>query len=163
MSDTLIVNASPLVFLGNAGRLELLQVLEAERVVVPVAVRREVTESSHCDRASRSLAAAAWIESAETLAVPESVLRWDLDSGEAQVVAVGLANQPARLLIDDLAGRRCAIAHGFNVIGTLGLVAAGYKRGVITDPEAVFEELRIAGMWISDRVLARALALLNEK
>jgi predicted nucleic acid-binding protein len=52
MAEILVVNASPLVFLGNAGRLELLRLLDAGRILVPQKVFEEVTVSRHADRAS---------------------------------------------------------------------------------------------------------------
>jgi len=118
VSSAPIVNASPLVFLGNAGRLDLLQSLGGGRIAVPSVVAREVTETHHHDRARAVVAAATWIERIEPVDVPESVVRWGLDRGEAQVVAMGLANPGALLVIDDLAGRKCAIAHRLDVIGT---------------------------------------------
>jgi predicted nucleic acid-binding protein len=46
VSDVIVVNASPLVFLGNAGHLELLRATGASRVVVPQAVFDEVTDAA---------------------------------------------------------------------------------------------------------------------
>lgn len=42
MPDVLIVNASPLIFLGNAGRIDLLRSTGAGRVIVPEPVFDEV-------------------------------------------------------------------------------------------------------------------------
>jgi predicted nucleic acid-binding protein len=62
MSDALIVNASPLIFLGNAGRLDLLRKTGASRIIAPQAVIDEVTATQHDDRAARSINDATWIE-----------------------------------------------------------------------------------------------------
>ncbi|HET8772143.1 MAG TPA: hypothetical protein VFP80_00065 [Thermoanaerobaculia bacterium] len=40
MPDALVVNASPLIFLGNAGQIGLLRVAGASRVIVPQTVFR---------------------------------------------------------------------------------------------------------------------------
>ncbi|MEI7894997.1 MAG: DUF3368 domain-containing protein [Myxococcales bacterium] len=45
------------------------------------------------------------------------------------------------------------------MIGTLGVVIAGHRRGVIESPESLFAELRGGGMWISEVVIARALSI----
>ena len=157
MSELAIVNASPLVFLGNAGRLELLRAVGTSRIVVPQAVFDEVTSSKHCDRASASVKEAKWLERSAVSAIPTSVGAWDLGSGESEVIAIGLLNRHARLVIDDLAGRKCGLSHGLDVIGTLGVVIAAHRRGMVEDPAAVFAELRAAGMWLSDALLARVL------
>jgi predicted nucleic acid-binding protein len=154
-----VVNASPLVFLGNAGRLELLREVSGGRVIVPAAVFREVTASSHCDRASRAVEAAAWIERANARSLPQSVVEWDLGAGESEVIALATERRSTRVVIDDLAGRKCGLSHGLDVIGTIGVVVAAHRKGLVADPADVFSELRAAGMWLSDSVVARALAL----
>jgi hypothetical protein len=58
MPETLVINASPLIFLGNAGQLELLRAGGASRFVVPPSVLDEVTTSRHTDRAAQSIARA---------------------------------------------------------------------------------------------------------
>ena len=56
-------------------------------------------------------------------------------------------------------GRRCALAMGLRVHGTLGIVIESYRLGKLTDPRATMLELRANGMWISDAVIERALQI----
>lgn len=65
-------------------------------------------------------------------------------------------------IVDDLAARRGAAALGIPVRGTLGLVLTAKKRGVIPVARPVLETLRQSGMYLSDRVLNQALALIGE-
>jgi predicted nucleic acid-binding protein len=103
MADVLIVNASPLIFLGNAGRIDLLRATGAGRVIVPEPVFDEVISGGYTDKAARALSEAAWIEKRTSPPIPESVVAWD--------------------------------------------------------PRAVLLQLRAAGMWLSDTVIARALRI----
>jgi predicted nucleic acid-binding protein len=157
MPDVLVVNASPLIFLGNAGRLDLLRTIGASRVIVPESVFNEVTGTSHADAAARAVIEAHWIERVAPLPIPVSVLEWDLGPGESNVVAACLQISETRPVIDDLAARKCALAMGLNPIGTLGIVISAYRRGAVDDPRQVLLDLRAAGMWLSDVVIERAL------
>src|SRR5262245_62106165 len=85
----LVSNASPLIFLGNAGRLELLCSL-GERVLTPEAVYREVIGSEHCDRAAAEVRNASWIVPVAVAGIPQTVSAWDLGPGESEVIALGL-------------------------------------------------------------------------
>jgi predicted nucleic acid-binding protein len=143
--------------------LELLREVSGGRVIVPAAVFREVTASSHCDRASRAVEAASWIEQANARSLPQSVVEWDLGAGESEVIALAVERGSTRVVIDDLAGRKCGLSHGLDVIGTIGVVVAAHRKGLVADPADVFSELRAAGMWLSDSVVARALALAETK
>jgi predicted nucleic acid-binding protein len=159
MPDVLVVNASPLIFLGNAGRLEFLQAMGAGRVVVPELVFDEVISGGHTDKAAEAVAAAEWLEKIPVPELPASVVAWDLGPGESSVIAAALQETDARVVIDDLNGRKCGLAHGLSVVGTLGIVVRAHRRGRIDDPRAVLLELRVAGMWLSDAVIERALRI----
>ena len=63
MPDALVVvNASPLIFLGNAGHLELLHTLGASRIIVPEPVFDEVMSGGYTDKAARMISDATWLE-----------------------------------------------------------------------------------------------------
>ena len=159
MPDVLVVNASPLIFLANVGRLDLLRAIGAPRVVVPDAVYDEVTDARHADAVARALSAAPWVERFAPIAVPTSVIEWDLGPGESAVIAAGLQIARCRVVIDDLNGRKCSLALGVDVMGTLGVVIAAYRRGQIADPRQLLLEMRASGMWLADSVIERALRL----
>jgi predicted nucleic acid-binding protein len=161
MSDALVVNASPLIFLGNAGRIDLLRATGASSVIVPRAVYDEVTATRHDDRAARSVVDSNWILHAPSAEIPSTIVEWDLGPGESAVIAVALTIAGARPVIDDLAGRRCALALGLNVMGTLGVVISAYRHGHIDNPRQVFFDLRDCGMWLSDAVIEGALRLMG--
>ena len=158
MPEALVINASPLIFLGNAGRLELLRATGA-RVLVPDAVFDEVTRTTHSDSAARSVAEAEWLERLEPIAIPSAVIEWDLGPGESSVIAAALAIPGSRAVIDDLAARRSALSLGLDVMGTLGVVVAAHRRGVVKDVRQLVLELRSSGMWLSDAVIGRVLRL----
>jgi uncharacterized protein len=82
-----------------------------------------------------------------------------LGPGESAVIALALEIGGARTVMDDLNGRKCALSSGLDVMGTLGVVVAAYRRGRIENPRQVLLDLRAAGMWLSDAVIANALRL----
>jgi len=162
MADALVVNASPLIFLGNAGRLDLLLATGASQIIVPQAVIDEVTIAHRDDRAAQSIKQAKWIERAASIETPPAILEWDLGPGESSVIATALATPQARPVLDDLLARRCALALGLNVIGTLGLAVAAFRRGEVDDLRQIITDLRAAGMWLSEKVIDRALRLAKQ-
>ena len=159
MPDVLVVHASPLIFLGNAGRIDLLRATGASRIIVPESVVDEVMSGGHADAAARAIAKADWLEKGRPPEVPASVVSWDLGAGESSVIATALQLPGAYAVIDDLNGRKCGLTLGVGVIGTLGVIVAAHRRRALTDPRAVLLELRSAGMWLSDAVIARALRI----
>lgn len=161
MPDVAFVDASPIIFLGAAGRLDLLRAAAA-RVVVPEAVADEVAAGGADDPAFAAMRSAAWIDTASDVVVSPDLIRWDLGRGETQVLALAKATSGAVAVIDDLEARRCGRAVGIPVRGTLGLVLAARRDGRISAARPLLEYLRLAGMYLSDDVVDRALREVGE-
>jgi predicted nucleic acid-binding protein len=71
--------------------------------------------------------------------------------------------EPGReVIIDDLAGRRCAASLDISVRGTLGIVLLAKQQGRIERARPVVEHLVRAGMYLSSEVMNEALALVGE-
>ena len=153
-----IVNASPLILLTKIGQIDLLHA-EGLEVIVPMPVLQEV---SCLDPVVRAIHDAGWQVATVSDPVPDSVSRWKLDAGEESVLTLALGSTDCEVFIDDLAGRRCAVAHGIPLIGTLGVVILAKRIGRIAEARPVIEELRRAGLRVSDGVIANALKQAGE-
>lgn len=161
MAERAAVNASPLIFLARGGLLDLLR-LAAQEIVAPAAVAAEIRRRGPEDPTVRAMEGASWLRVVETPPVPPLIQAWDLGEGESSVLAWAYAHPGAEAIVDDLAGRRCAASLGISVRGTLGLVLMAKQRGRIVAARPVLEDMRRAGMYLSNRVLNRALALVGE-
>ena len=161
MDEPPVVNASPLILLARANRLELLA-SQSSRIHVPGPVAEELQARSEDDPAVRALRTREWLEVVESPPIPDRIRAWDLGAGESSVLACCLARKDPLAIIDDLAGRRCAEALGVRVRGTLGLVLRAKREGRIPSARRELETLRLAGMYLSAKVVKRALALVGE-
>lgn len=161
MADRLVVNASPLILLGRVGRLDLLTAL-ADEVAIPEAVVQELRAGDDRDNLASSVEEAVWASVVVDETVPQVIAAWDLGHGETQVLAHALAHPVRQAVLDDSAARRCAASVGVPVIGTLGLVLRSKTHGVLDDARSLVDELRRAGLYLTDETAARALALVDE-
>lgn len=161
MADRLVANASPLILLGRIGRLDLLPAL-ADRPTVPEAVLQELRAGDDRDDLAARIEEAVWADVVADEAVPQVIAAWDLGQGEAQVLAYALAHPGWEAVLDDAAARRCAASVGVRVIGTLGVVLRAKTRGVVDDARGLIDDLRRAGLYLTDEMAARVLALVDE-
>ena len=161
MAERPAVNASPLIFLSRAGLLDMLR-LEGAEIVIPGSVAQEIQRRGADDFTVQAIEKASWLTVIEAPPIADTIRAWDLGEGESTVLAWGHANPGTLIIIDDLAARRCAATHGIPVRGTLGLILSAKKRGLIPQARPVLENLRRSGMYLSDRILNQALALVGE-
>lgn len=89
-------------------------------------------------------------------------MNWDLGAGESAVLTWGYVNPGTEVILDDLAARRCAAPLGIPARGRLGLVLSAKQQGRIPAARPVLEQLRLSGMYLSDRVMNQALTLVGE-
>lgn len=161
MADACVVNASPLIFLARGGHLGLLQVFGGP-VYVPRVVAAEVRRRGPDDLTVRALATNPWLEEVADGSIPQTVQHWALGPGESSVIAEAMRRPGSRAVIDDLAGRKCAVSLGVPVAGTLGIVLLARRRGLIGAARPVMEDLVAGGMFLSRTMLDRALASVSE-
>jgi predicted nucleic acid-binding protein len=157
----LVVNSSPLIQLAACGRIELLRDLATE-VIVPRAVLRELEAGRSRDRAAETVAASAWISAPSDSPLPQIVASWDLGAGESQVLAHSSITVGAIAVIDDRAARNCALAMKLPYVGTLGILTAAKEMGLIDAVRPIVEELRRAGLYLSEKVVALVLGKAGE-
>ncbi len=131
-------------------------------MVIPTAVLLEVSCLDPSDPVVRAVHGAGWPVVTVTEPVPASVSRWRLHAGEEAVLTLALASTDREVVLDDLAGRRCAEAHGIPLIGTLGIVILAKRIGRIDEARPVIEELRRAGLRAGEDVIANALKRAGE-
>jgi predicted nucleic acid-binding protein len=155
------INTSPLIFLTKGSLIDLLQII-SPFIIVPAAVATEIQAYGETDVTAVALKNTDWLVVRETPTVPAVIQSWDLGAGESAVVTWGYVNSGTEVILDDLAARRCAATLGIPVRGTLGIVLTAKQRGVIPTARPVLEQLRLCGMYLSDRVMNQALALVGE-
>ncbi len=161
VAERAAVNASPLIVLAKARRLELLR-LAAARIVVPRAVADEVRAAGPSDPAAAALRTTAWIEIVDAPPPSAAIIAARLGEGESALLAWGEANRDEELILDDYAARRCAEVLALRVRGSLSLVVQAKRLGVIPSARAVIGELRAAGIYLSDRLAEAVLKSVDE-
>jgi predicted nucleic acid-binding protein len=160
VSAAWVVNASPLILLSRIARLDLIECL-APKILVPNAVIEEVRAGQHTDQTAAVAREWAARYRVEDTAVVASIEYWDLELGEAQVIAQCVVGSRWAVL-DDRAARRRAAAHRVSVIGTLGIVLRAKKNRQIESARPLVKELIAAGMFLDDEFVDRVLASVGE-
>lgn len=143
-----ISNTSPLLYLHRIGALRLLVGLFG-KVWVPGAVLAELEEGR-----------------LRGYDVPDGAsLNWlalDLGAGELAAMALALERREHIVLLDDALARRTAQAAGLEVWGTLRVLLEAKSAGLTSRIEPFVDELAKAGLWLSDDLRRRVLALAGE-
>lgn len=156
-----VIDASPLIFLTKADLLSLLQ-YRYKTVLVTSTVAEEIGQYGSTDLTYRLLQSTDWLRVVEALPTLEEIQHCNLDPGEASVLSWSFANPETEAVIDDLAGRRCAKQLEIPIRGTLGLVLSAKQHGHVTEAKPLIERLRQTGMYLSDRVVTKALTMVGE-
>lgn len=157
-----IVNTSPLVYLYRIGALEWLPKLFGE-IWVPNAVVRELEEGQRRGYDVPRPSNYTWLRIVDPRAIPSEWLTLDLGPGEVAAMALGLENPSRIVLLDDARAREIAEAAGLKVWGTLKILLEAKSRGLTEKIEPLVKRLADTGMWISDDIRQRILALAGEK
>lgn len=161
MPDRRIVNASPLILPSKAGHLDLLRVGVPE-IIVPEPVLREVGARGPTDPVLLEVRRASWLTILPAPPTPAEILAWDLGDGESSVLAMARDDPESEVVLDDRDARRCAQALGIGMRGTIGLIVLARRIGSIPAARPVLDQVRQAGLFVTDDLARQALAFVGE-
>ena len=129
-----VSDTSPL----NLILIELQDVLPTlfDQVLIPEAVRRELESPAAPEPVKRFLVASpTWLEVRPSPEIDGALQH--LDSGEREVISLGLAVRADSVLLDERKGRAAARARGLRVSGTLGVLDVASRRGLVNIADAL--------------------------
>ena len=158
-----VSNAGPLISLARIGHFRLLQQVFG-RICIPQAVYDEVVIAG-AGRAGAEETREATDNRVEARSVQNQVtvrsLLTKLGKGEPEAIALAVEASSDLVLLDDRRARATAEFMGLNVTGTVGLLIRAARRGLVTQPHAVLDELRAHGFRLGDEVYSRVLRSLG--
>ena len=156
-----ISNTSPLLYLYRIDAIEWLPKLFGE-IWTPRAVIDEVSEGRKRGYDVPLLKSYEWLKVIKPSSVPSEWLSLDLGAGELETMALALENPERIAILDDAIARRIAQAAGLNVWGTLKVLLEAKEQGITKSISPHVEQLESSGMWISEDIRLRILALAGE-
>jgi uncharacterized protein len=143
-----ICNTSPLQYLHQAGCLHLLPTL-AGTVIIPPAVVDELTAGQRAGIDLPEVSRLNWLDIRPPASIAALPLITDLGPGESQVLALALEVPGAVVILDDLLARRVAEIMRIQLTGTLGILLAAKRAGVIKVIAPFLDKLQVLRFRIS--------------
>ncbi|MBE7519099.1 MAG: DUF3368 domain-containing protein [Thermoflexaceae bacterium] len=129
---------------------------------VPPAVCDEPQEGGSRGHDVPDIGRQAWLHVVNPRATPSEWLALDLGPGELAAMALAIENPAPVILLDDLLARRTARAAGLSAWGTLKVLLEARAQGITNEIAPLVARLDEAGLWLTDEVRRRILALAGE-
>lgn len=158
MTERIIANTSPLIALGKMQAFDAIAKLPFV-FVCPAEVETEISTGAQ-QGYDVEIPSFIQVVSLKNPLSPLAVAT--LDAGEAAVIQLALENNIARVCIDELKGRRAALAVSLKVTGSLGLIGRAKTLGIISKVKPFIEQARNAGIYYDDTLIEVFLKSLGE-
>jgi len=152
MPDIVIADTS---FLIAIDRMELFGEIQA--LYKNIFITRKIAEEFQLDLPNWIL-----IEEPQNIEI-QTVLSLTLDTGEASAIALAYNYKDVILIIDDLKARKEALALGFKITGTLGVLFKLKEEGLIASLKQKILQLTEIGFRISPKIVEEVLKNADEK
>jgi predicted nucleic acid-binding protein len=141
--------------------LHLLPAL-AGRVIIPPAVAEELAVGRKVGIDVPEVERLEWIEVRRPLSLAALPLVTDLGPGESQVLALALEMPGTTVIVDDFLARRTAEALHIPLTGTLGVLLAAKRAGLIDRIAPILDLLQSLRFRVSQSTRTAVLKLAGE-
>jgi len=156
-----VSNTSPLLSLQGIERLSLLKEMYG-KIFVPEAVYREI-ENGKGKGIYADLATIDWISIQPIQEFAIQPLALGLGAGEAAAITLCMERKADLLILDDKHARRCALSLDLPIIGTIGVLLAAKRKGLITTVKPLLKDMQLSSAWVKPDLVQQALVLAGEE
>lgn len=158
MTDRIVVNTSPLLSFAKMQAFDVIGNLPFE-FFSPAEVEAEILAGA---KQGYETEIPGWLKilSLQNSLSPLAVA--SLDAGEAAVIQLALENNISYVCIDELKGRRAALAVGLKVVGSLGLLGRAKTLGSISTVRPFIEKAVNSGIFYDENLIETFLKSLGE-
>ena len=158
MNKKIVVNTSPLIAWEKMQAIDLIGKLPVD-FICPAQVQAEILAGA---AKGYPVNFPAWIK-VLNLNTPLSFLTLaNLDAGEAAVIELALQESISFVCLDEIKGRRAALALGLQVVGSLGLLGKAKTLGIISVARPFVERAQNSGIYYDDKLIEGFLNALGE-
>jgi hypothetical protein len=158
MIERIVTNTSPLLAVAKMQAVDVIGKLPFE-FVCPPEVEAEITAGA---KQGYAIEIPAWLNVLPLNSPVSPLAVAALDAGEAAVIGLALEQNINLVCIDELKGRRAALAVGLRVVGSLGLLGKAKSLGLISSARPFIEKAKSAGIYYDDGLIESFLNSLGE-
>lgn len=161
-----VSDTTPLISLMKIGQLDLVNQLFGE-VQIPNAVYEELVSNTRFLDESKQIRECPFIKRVDVADVQSvTLLRRSagLDLGESEAIVLSDSLNTSLLLMDEAKGRQVAIQMGIQIMGTIGMLLAAYKEGLLSKEEIqqCIEILKTTGRHISEKLYNQLMEKISD-
>ena len=144
-----VADSSPLIVLIEIGCIDILPALFG-KVIIPPEVSAELAQDKRPQPIRTFISSPpAWLIQHAPSSVDSIPM---LHPGETSAISLAIELHADLLLIDEILGRKAAVARGINVTGTIGIVERAAEQGLL-DLKETFARIKNTDFWISHKLL----------
>ncbi len=150
-----ISNTSPIINLAAIGKLDLLR-KRFGKIIIPNGVFEEIAITGSGQPGAEEVNTFEWIEVVQVEECPLlTLLRGELDKGEAETIALGVELKADLMLLDERLARDIASRLKVPFIGLLAVLVDAKNHGYIPAVKPLMDDLINKGFWINKKLYNR--------
>lgn len=158
MIKRIVTNTSPLLALAKMQAFDIIGKLPFE-FVCPSEVEAEILVGA---KQGYETEIPNWLQIMNLQSNLSPLAIASLDVGEAAVIQLALEQNIETVCIDEIKGRRAALAVGLKVVGSLGLLGKAKTFGLITEIKPYIEKAKLGGIFYDDNLIGNFLKSIGE-
>lgn len=158
MNEQIVVNTSPLIAWEKMEALEIIGQLPFE-FVCPPQVQAEILAGA---AKNYPVVFPSWLKVVPLNAPLSPLVLANLDAGEAAVLELALQQKISTVCLDEIKGRRAALASGLQIVGSLVLIGRAKMLSLVSAIRSFVERAQASGIYYDRKLVESFLHGIGE-